>query len=81
MQVMVGLLGCCFVLICFNSGDKNILQGKSVNEFSAQETSLFKNQKSNLTIYTNSLKNYSSISVSPEEQMGNNFVFPISENI
>lgn len=72
---MVGFLGGSFVLICFNSADKNILQGKSVNEFSAQETNLFKKQKSNLTIYTNSLKNYSPVSVFPE-RMGNNFVFP-----
>lgn len=50
MQVMAGFFGCCFVLIWFNLADINILQGKSGNEFSAQETRLFKKQKSNLTI-------------------------------
>lgn len=41
----MGFLGGGSVLICFNSAEKNILQGKSVNEFSGQETSLFKKQK------------------------------------
>ena len=56
-----GLFGCCFVLICLNVVHKNTLQGKSGNEFSAQETRPLKkaenkktnHQKSNLTIYTN----------------------------
>lgn len=50
---------------------KTYCRVKSVNEFSAQETGLFKKQKSNLTIYINSLSNYSPVSVFPER-----FVFP-----